>query len=351
MIFIASATMGLESVVKEECLALGFKNIKVFDGRVEVEGDFKDLVKANIYLRCSDRVFIKMAEFKALSYEELFQNVKAIEWQDFIDENGEFPISWVSSVKSKLYSKSDIQRISKKAIVEKLKEKYKREIFLENGALYSIKIQCHKDIFIVMLDSSGEALTKRGYRAVKRLAPIKETLAAALVYLSKWKSDEVLLDAMCGTGTIAIEAAMIARNIAPGANRNFAAEKWSVIDEKLWTDIRDEAFSSEDLSKELKIYASDIDEKSIEVAKENAEKAVKTELVLAEIAKAEEIKATDEEVAKEIETLAAMYGLEKDALIADVRKNGNYERFIDETNYRLVNQKTIDLLVNEAKVK
>ena len=283
MIFIASATMGLESVVKEECLALGFKNIKVFDGRVEFEGDFKDLVKANIYLRCSDRVFIKMAEFKALSYEELFQNVKAIEWQDFIDENGEFPISWVSSVKSKLYSKSDIQRISKKAIVEKLKEKYKREIFLENGALYSIKIQCHKDIFIVMLDSSGEALTKRGYRAVKRLAPIKETLAAALVYLSKWKSDEVLLDAMCGTGTIAIEAAMIARNIAPGANRNFAAEKWSVIDEKLWTDIRDEAFSSEDLSKELKIYASDIDEKSIEVAKENAEKAGVEEDIIFEV--------------------------------------------------------------------
>jgi len=249
MIFIASATMGLESVVKEECLALGFKNIKVFDGRVEFEGDFKDLVKANIYLRCSDRVFIKMAEFKALSYEELFQNVKAIEWQDFIDENGEFPISWVSSVKSKLYSKSDIQRISKKAIVEKLKEKYKREIFLENGALYSIKIQCHKDIFIVMLDSSGEALTKRGYRAVKRLAPIKETLAAALVYLSKWKSDEVLLDAMCGTGTIAIE----------------------------------EAFSSEDLSKELKIYASDIDEKSIEVAKENAEKAGVEEDIIFEV--------------------------------------------------------------------
>ena len=273
MIFVASTTMGLESVVKDECFALGFKNIKVFDGRVEFEGDFKDLVKANIYLRCSDRVFIKMAEFKALTYEELFQNIKAINWQDYIDENGEFPISWVSSVKSKLYSKSDIQRISKKAIVEKLKEKYKREIFLENGALYSIKIQCHKDIFIIMLDSSGESLTKRGYRALKMLAPIKETLAAALVYLSKWKADEVLLDPMCGTGTIAIEAAMIARNIAPGANRNFAAEKWSVIDKNLWTDIRDEAFSNEDLSKELKIYASDIDERSIEIAKENSEKA------------------------------------------------------------------------------
>nr|WP_264300930.1 class I SAM-dependent RNA methyltransferase [Fusobacterium vincentii] len=265
--------MGLESIVKDECLSLGFKNIKVFDGRVEFEGDFKDLVKANIYLRCSDRIFIKMAEFKALTYEELFQNIKAINWQDYIDENGEFPISWVSSVKSKLYSKSDIQRISKKAIVEKLKEKYKREIFLENGALYSIKIQCHKDIFIVMLDSSGEPLTKRGYRAQKRVAPIKETLAAALVYLSKWKADEVLLDPMCGTGTITIEAAMMARNIAPGANRNFAAEKWSIIDKNLWTDIRDEAFSNEDLSKELKIYASDIDERSIEIAKENAEKA------------------------------------------------------------------------------
>ena len=155
MILVASATMGLESVIKDECLALGFKNIKFFDGRVVFEGDIKDLVKANIHLRCSDRVFIKMAEFKALTYEELFQGIKKISWADYIDENGEFPISWVSSVKSKLYSKSDIQRIAKKAIVEKMKEKYKREIFLENGALYSIKIQCHKDIFIVMLDSSG----------------------------------------------------------------------------------------------------------------------------------------------------------------------------------------------------
>lgn len=294
MIFIASTTMGLESVVKQECITLGFKNIKVFDGRVEFEGNFEDLIRANIHLRCSDRIFIKMAEFKALTYEELFQNIKKIDWQDFIDENGEFPISWVSSVKSKLYSKSDIQRIAKKAVVERMKEKYKREIFLENGALYSIKIQCHKDIFIVMLDSSGESLTKRGYRTSQRAAPIKETLAAALVYLSKWKSDEVLLDPMCGTGTIAIEASMIAKNIAPGANRNFASEKWSIINKNIWTDIRDEAFSNENLAKELKIYASDIDKKSIEIAKENSKKLGLEEDIIFEVKDFKDIKSPAE---------------------------------------------------------
>lgn len=270
MIIIASASMGIESLVKEECQNLDFKNIRAFNGRVEFEGDFKDLVKANIHLRCADRVFIKMGEFKALSYEELFQNIKKIEWQNFIEEDGEFPISWVSSVKSKLYSKSDIQRIAKKAIVEKLKEKYKRDIFLENGALFAIKIQCHNDIFIVMLDTSGEALNKRGYRLRQKTAPIKETMAAALVKLSKWKADEVLLDPMCGTGTIAIEAAMIAKNIAPGVNRKFVSEKWKIIPEDIWINVRDEAYSNEIQDRELKIYASDVDEESIEIAKENA---------------------------------------------------------------------------------
>lgn len=273
MKIIASASMGIESIVKDECKALGFKNIQTFNGRVEFEGDFEDLVKANIHLRCADRIFIKMAEFKALSYEELFQGIKAIEWQDFIEENGEFPISWVSSVKSKLYSKSDIQRIVKKAIVEKLKEKYKREIFLENGALFAVKIQCHNDIFIVMLDTSGEALNKRGYRKKQKAAPIKETMAAALVKLSKWHAEEILLDPMCGTGTIVIEAAMIARNIAPGVNRKFASEKWKIISQDIWLNVRDEAFSNENLDLELKIYASDIDKESIEIAKENAELA------------------------------------------------------------------------------
>lgn len=146
---VASSTMGLESIVKEECKKLGFQNIQTFNGRVEFDGDFKTLAKANIHLRCADRVFIKMAEFKALSYEELFQEIKKIVWEHWIEEDGEFPISWVSSVKSKLYSKADIQRIVKKAMVERLKEKYKKEIFEETGAKYRIKIQCHNDIFLV----------------------------------------------------------------------------------------------------------------------------------------------------------------------------------------------------------
>ncbi|MDO4690563.1 MAG: class I SAM-dependent RNA methyltransferase [Fusobacterium sp.] len=270
MRIIASASMGIESIVKEECQSLGFKNIQTYNGRVEFDGDFKDLVRANIHLRCADRVFIKMGEFKALTYEELFQNLKSIDWQNYIEEDGEFPISWVSSVKSKLYSKSDIQRIAKKAIVEKLKETYRREIFLESGALFAIKIQCHNDIFIIMLDTSGEALNKRGYRRKQKAAPIKETMAAALVKLSKWKAEEALLDPMCGTGTIVIEAAMIAKNIAPGVNRNFVSESWKVIPEDTWIDVRDEAFSNERLDKKLKIYASDIDDESIEIARENA---------------------------------------------------------------------------------
>lgn len=283
MRLIASATMGIESVVKEECINLGFKNIQVFNGRVEFDGNFEDLVKANIHLRCADRVFIKMKEFKALSYEELFQNIKGIDWENYIEEDGKFPIAWVSSVKSKLYSKSDIQRITKKAIVEKLKEKYKREIFLENGALFAIKIQCHNDIFIVMLDSSGDALNKRGYREKQKAAPIKETMAAALVKLSKWRADEVLLDPMCGTGTIAIEAAMIARNIAAGVNRKFVSENWEIIPEELWLNVRDEAFSNENSDMDLKIYASDIDEESINIAKENAIKAGVEDSILFEV--------------------------------------------------------------------
>lgn len=279
---IASATMGVESIVRDECKALGFENVNAFNGRVEFQGTVKDIVKANIHLRCADRVFLKMGEFKATTFEQLFNNIKRLNWQDVIPEDGEFPVSWVSSVKSKLFSKSDIQSITKKAIVEKLKEKYKKDYFYEDGAKYAIKIQAHNDVFIVMIDTSGEALHKRGYRAIKNEAPIKETMAAALVLLSNWhKRDLPLLDPMCGTGTLLIEAAMIARNIAPGSNRNFAAEKWDIIPENYWIDVRDEAFSMEDYDREVKIYGSDIDEATIEIARKNIQKAgVEDDIVL-----------------------------------------------------------------------
>ena len=279
---IASSTMGLESIVRDECVELGFKNVKTFNGRVEFDGTVRDIPKANIHLRCADRVFVKMGEFKAFTFDELFKNIKKIDWQNYIPENGEFPVSWVSSVKSKLFSKSDIQRITKKAIVEKLKEKYKKEYFYEDGPRYAIKIQAHNDVFIVMIDTSGEGLHKRGYRAIKNEAPIKETMAAALVKLSRWKGGErPLVDPMCGTGTILIEAAMIARNIAPGANRNFVSEEWSIIPENDWIEVRDEAFSQEDYEKEVKIFGSDIDADTIEIARENIKKAgVEEEITL-----------------------------------------------------------------------
>ncbi|MGL5050189.1 MAG: THUMP domain-containing class I SAM-dependent RNA methyltransferase [Fusobacteriaceae bacterium] len=271
---IASATMGLESVVKDECSALGFENIETFNGRVEFDGDEKDIVEANLHLRCADRVFIKMGEFKALTFDSLFESIKRLPWENIISVDGEFPISWVSSVKCKLFSKSDIQRIVKKSIVERLRVAYQTDSLVETAGAYRVKIQAHNDIFLVMIDTSGEGLHKRGYRNLINEAPLKETMAAALVLLSRWKGgDRPLLDPMCGTGTIAIEGAMIARNIAPGVNRNFASEKWPIIEEQLWVDLRDEAFSREDYDKEVKIYASDIDEETLMVAKLNAIKA------------------------------------------------------------------------------
>lgn len=279
---IASTTMGLESIVRDECVNLGFKNVKTFNGRIEFDGTAIDIAKSNIHLRCADRVFIKMGEFKALTFDELFNEVKKIEWGKILPIDANFPVSWVSSVKSKLFSKSDIQKIVKKAIVENLKMKYRKSIFSETGSKYAIKIQAHNDNFIVMIDTSGEPLHKRGYRAIKNEAPIKETLAAALVLLSRWNGGEIpLVDPMCGTGTLLIEAAMIARNIAPGVNRNFICEEWSLISENDWINIRDEAFSKEDYEKKVKIFGSDISEETIKIANSNIKKAnVEDDIIL-----------------------------------------------------------------------
>ncbi|MGL6101215.1 MAG: THUMP domain-containing class I SAM-dependent RNA methyltransferase, partial [Fusobacteriaceae bacterium] len=274
MTLIASASMGIEGIVKDECKNLGFENVNTHNGRVEFDGTLTDIPKANINLRCADRVYLKMGQFKARSFEELFQEVLAIAWEDIIPIDGEFPISWVSAVNCKLFSKSDIQKIAKKAIVERLKKKYRQVVFQENGAKYAVKIQGLKDEFLIMIDTSGEALHKRGYRYLHNEAPIKETMAAAMVYLSHWKGGELpLLDPMCGTGTIPIEAAMIARNIAPGVNRNFSAEAWDIIPIDTWLEARDDAMSKEDYEKTVKIYGSDIDAESIQIAEKNAKKA------------------------------------------------------------------------------
>ena len=271
---IASSTMGLESIVRDECVELGFKNVKTFNGRVEFDGTVRDIPKANIHLRCADRVFIKMGEFKAFTFDELFRNIKKIDWQNYIPENGEFPVSWVSSVKSKLFSKSDIQRITKKAIVEKLKMEYHESWFAEDGAEYPIRVFFYKDEAIIALDTSGESLHKRGYRKNTSKAPISETLATALIMLTPWNKDRILVDPFCGCGTFPIEAAMIAANIAPGMNREFTAENWTnFIDKKLWYKAVNEAYDimNEDVYTDIQGY--DIDPEALKSARANAKMA------------------------------------------------------------------------------
>ncbi len=267
--FIATTTFGLESTVKREVQNLGFENIKVQDGRVEFTGDLRDMARANIYLGGADRVLLKLAEFKALEFEDIFQAVKKIDWAYFMPQDANFVVTG-KSVKSKLSSVPACQSVTEKAIVEKMKETYKLSIFPKSGAKYKVLISILKDTAIITIDTSGEGLHKRGYRETAVKAPLKETLAYSLIELSYWKKDRVLLDPVCGSGTIAIEAAMKAKNIAPGLSRKFVSETWSFSDPQVWKDVRVEAFSKIDVDFTPKIYASDIDPKNIEIAKENA---------------------------------------------------------------------------------
>lgn len=269
---IATSTFGLEACVKREVIKLGFEDIKTFDGRVEFTGDIDAIPKANLWLRCAGRVLLKIGEFKAATFDELFEKTKALPWGDWISEDGKFTVTG-KSVKSTLFSVSDCQAIVKKAVVEKLKQKYNTDWFDETGAEYTIQVALLKDIATLTIDTSGSGLHKRGYRETAMTAPLKESLAAAMVELSYWKKDRILLDPMCGSGTIPIEAALIAKNIAPGLNRKFASEQWCQIDKKLWKDARIEAYKAIDNNIELQIFGSDMDEAAIEVAKENAVKA------------------------------------------------------------------------------
>jgi putative N6-adenine-specific DNA methylase len=269
---IASATFGLESIVAREIKKLGYEDVKVENARVEFQGDESAICRSNLWLRSADRVFIKMGEFPALSFEELFEKTKALPWGGILPENANFPVEG-KSVKSKLFSVPDCQAIVKKAIVERMKQKYKKEWFNEDGPRFTIEVGLLKDVATLTIDTSGAGLHKRGYRQTASDAPLKETLAAAMVDLSFWNTDRILMDPLCGSGTIPIEAAMIGRNMAPGLKREFASEQWPFVPKTLWEQAREEAEAAVDRSKEFRILASDIDGKVLKVARHNAELA------------------------------------------------------------------------------
>ncbi len=268
---IATAAFGLESIVSHELKSLGYNDRVVENGKVCFFGDYTDVARCNLRLRCANRVFIELASFKALDFEELFQGIKKVSWEDMMPVDA-FILVTARSVKSKLFSKRDIQSISKKAIIESLKRKYKRNEFPENGATFHIDISILKDKVSVLLDSSGDGLHKRGYRSSRGEAPLRETLAAAIVNISRWNPSRVLADPFCGSGTIPIEAALAGINRAPGILRSFAGENWGLIPRKIWENERNNAISDEkDI--DFKIFASDSDYRVFKRARENAEAA------------------------------------------------------------------------------
>ena len=269
---IATTTFGIEAIAKRELVNLGFEILRTENGKVTFFSDINGIAKANLWLRSVDRVLLKVAEFKAITFDQLFDQTIQIPWEEYLPEDANFPVNG-SSVKSTLFSISDCQALVKKAIVERLKQQYHVAWFPETGSEYIVKVSMLNDIATITLDTSGVALHKRGYRQNAVTAPLKETLAASMIMLSYWNKDRVLFDPFCGSGTIPIEAAMIAKNIAPGLYRDFASKHWSWISEEVWKSEVKNAFQAIDHESNIKIYASDIDASSIEAAKENAEEA------------------------------------------------------------------------------
>jgi putative N6-adenine-specific DNA methylase len=268
---LAPCHFGLESVLKREINDLGYEVAHVEDGRVIFKGDESAICRANIFLRTTERILLKVAKFKALTYDELFEKTKAIPWENFIPSDGKFWVAKATSIKSKLFSPSDIQSIMKKAIVERLKTVYKIEWFPEDGNEYPIRVTFMKDEITIGIDTSGESLHRRGYRKLASKAPITETLAAALIMLTPWNKDRILVDPFCGSGTIPIEAAMIGANIAPGMNRSFISENWTdLIPKKAWYSAIEEANDVKIKDAELNIQGYDLDGEIIKAARYNA---------------------------------------------------------------------------------
>ena len=268
---IAPCHFGLEAVLKREIYDLGYEIVSVENGKVTFTGDAEAICRANINLRTAERVLLKVGQFKAVTFTELFDHVAELPWEEFIPEDGKFWVTKANSVNSKLFSSSDIQSIVKKAIVERLKKKYQTGWFKENGSAYPLRVTIMKDIVTISLDTTGDSLHKRGYRPASGKAPISETLAAALIMLTPWHKDRIFVDPFCGSGTFPIEAAMMAANIAPGMNREFTAEQWeNLIPKKEWYMAIEEANDNICMDIETDIQGFDIDENVIKIARQNA---------------------------------------------------------------------------------
>lgn len=271
---IAPCHFGLEAVLKKEIYDLGYEITLVEDGRVTFTGDEEAICRANLFLRTAERVLIQVGRFRATTFDELFEGTKALPWEDYLPQDGKFWVKKASSIKSKLFSSSDIQSIVKKAVVERMKQKYHVEWFSEDGADYPLRVFLLKDEVTVAIDTTGESLHKRGYRTMAGAAPLSETLAASLIMLTPWKGDRILVDPFCGSGTFPIEAAMMAANIAPGRNREFLSQEWdNLIHRKIWYEACEEADDLVNLSVETQIQGYDADEEVIAIARANAKRA------------------------------------------------------------------------------
>ena len=270
----APCHFGLEAVCKREIYDLGYEITKVEDGRVTFAADAEGICRANIFLRTAERVLLEVGRFRATTFDELFEGIKALPWENYIPKDGKFWVTKATSIKSKLFSPSDIQSIVKKAMVERMKREYDLTWFPEDGASYPVRIFLMKDEVTVTIDTTGESLHKRGYRKMTSKAPITETLAAALIMLTPWHADRILVDPFCGSGTFPIEAAMMAANIAPGLNREFISEEWTnLIPKQLWCDVIEEANDMVHTDIKVDIQGYDIDADVVKAARENAKRA------------------------------------------------------------------------------